>query len=167
VGGGMLFHGYTQILNRVFGFTKETVTPMVNFTIAGAVNVGLNLALIPWFGFMAAAWSTLSAYGVLFLITLKTCRSVIPLKFFQPYHWKGILGATGMGLFLNLYKDMVGSHVVGQMLGLVFSICGGVLVYTGLLFLLGELRYEKVRSLVIMMGGFLVRPFCLKKNGKI
>lgn len=50
---------------------------------SGALNVGLNLVLIPRYGMVGAAASTLVAYAALFAVTLVVGRRLMPLR----YEW--------------------------------------------------------------------------------
>jgi O-antigen/teichoic acid export membrane protein len=52
---GILFHQPLEL-------AKKTRAIMVQALSAGVLNVGLNLALIPPFGLMGAAWATLGSY---------------------------------------------------------------------------------------------------------
>lgn len=47
---------------------KRTAYVSIGTLIAAAINVGLNLWLLPIYGYEAAAWATLIAYAVLFLL---------------------------------------------------------------------------------------------------
>jgi O-antigen/teichoic acid export membrane protein len=67
--------------------------------VGAAMNVGLNILLIPGRGAMGSAWATLAAY---------TTASMVVLLFFtrtRPIIWKGLqvaLPATGLGLLVSL-----------------------------------------------------------------
>ena len=61
---------------------------------AGAVNIGLNLWLIPRYGAIAAAWSTLGAYAMLLLLTWWSAERVHPF----PYEYRRLGLMAGVGL---------------------------------------------------------------------
>jgi len=65
---GVLFCGYAQIVSRLFFFRKQTLTPLFIYGSAAGANILLNVLLIPRFGYMAAAWSTVASYVLLLLI---------------------------------------------------------------------------------------------------
>lgn len=53
---------------------RDTGVVPVLTLVAVAVNVALNLVLVPWIGIMGAAWATLAAYGTLAVLTGITAR---------------------------------------------------------------------------------------------
>jgi len=62
---GHLAFGVYQLVTQGTWYSMKTITiPIVTFG-AAAVNVGLNLVILPWGGIMTAAWATLIAYVVL------------------------------------------------------------------------------------------------------
>ena len=69
VGGYVCGGLYLIPTNLLFWRQRTRVIPLVTLA-AGAVNVGLNLWLVPRYGAIAAAWSTLAAYAVLLLAHL-------------------------------------------------------------------------------------------------
>jgi O-antigen/teichoic acid export membrane protein len=52
-----------------------------NTLLAGLLNVGLNILLVPRFGVLAAAVNTFLGYSVLFLLMLRLSRRVCPIEF--------------------------------------------------------------------------------------
>jgi O-antigen/teichoic acid export membrane protein len=65
--GGMFFNlTYAFYANSEF-YLKQTVYISIGTSLAAAVNVGLNVILLPRFGYPVAAWTTLVAYVLLFL----------------------------------------------------------------------------------------------------
>ena len=60
-----LFHGAFLLTSIGIGIEKKArYYPLVTAT-AAAANIGLNLALIPRFGMMGAAWATAAAYALM------------------------------------------------------------------------------------------------------
>jgi O-antigen/teichoic acid export membrane protein len=143
VGLGSLFHGFTQMLNRIFVFTKITIPPLVNFTIISIINVILNILLIPKFGYIAAAWSTLISYFLLFLLTIITTRRIVSIKWWGGYLWKALLSAIGMGLIIYF----CGSISASVVLNLVLLIAISVFCYIVLIVLLGGINANELKQL--------------------
>jgi len=80
VAAGVMLYGMTQIAGNGLSMHKKTLVTMQNVMMAAAFQVGMNLWLIPRFGYTAAAWNTLLSY--LLLLTLAWWRS-------KPYmEWK-------------------------------------------------------------------------------
>lgn len=73
VAAGVMLYGMTQIAGNGLAMHKKTVITMQNVMMAAAFQVGMNLLLIPRFGYPAAAWNTFFSY--LFLLTLAWWRS--------------------------------------------------------------------------------------------
>jgi O-antigen/teichoic acid export membrane protein len=65
---------------------------------AAALNVVLNLALIPEFGMMGAAVATIGAYVTLFLGMAWKAQRVFPV----PYQWRRVATAAGTAVLLTV-----------------------------------------------------------------
>jgi O-antigen/teichoic acid export membrane protein len=97
--GGYVFAGlYLIPTNLLFWRQRTGVMPLVTLA-AGAVNVGLNLWLVPRYGAIAAAWSTLGAYGVLLILTWLNSERLQPF----PYEYRrlGLMAGLALALFLT------------------------------------------------------------------
>lgn len=66
---------YTFYVN-VEQFNKKQIVVAIGTIVAGAVNVILNILFIPLFGYVAAAYTTLAGYLVLFVIHFFTVRNM-------------------------------------------------------------------------------------------
>lgn len=62
---GFLAFGLYTVVTQGTWFSMRTRMIPVFTVVAGVVNVGLNIVLIPRFGFVAAGWTTLIAFAVL------------------------------------------------------------------------------------------------------
>jgi O-antigen/teichoic acid export membrane protein len=73
------------------------VIPLVTLA-AGAANIGLNLWLVPRYGAIAAAWSTLAAYAMLLILTWWSAERLHPF----PYEYRrlGLMAGLALALFL-------------------------------------------------------------------
>lgn len=97
--GGYVFAGFYLIpTNLLFWRRRTQVIPLVTLA-AGAVNVGLNLWLVPRYGAIAAAWSTLVAYAVLLILTWRSAQRLHPF----PYEYRrlGLMAVVALALFLT------------------------------------------------------------------
>jgi O-antigen/teichoic acid export membrane protein len=80
VAAGVMLYGVSQIASNGLAMYKKTVIMMQNTFVAAVFQVGMNLLLVPRFGYAAAAWNTFLSYLV--LLTLAWWRS-------RPYmEWK-------------------------------------------------------------------------------
>jgi len=94
---GAIYAGYT-VLAIGSGRARRT---QLNWVVTGAgavVNVALNFWLIPTWGMVGAAVSTLVAYVVLFLGMTWYAQHVYPVA----YQWRRVSIAVGVAVALNL-----------------------------------------------------------------
>ncbi len=132
LGGGIVlmfvnntFIGALNAIDRQLSFTWASILSMV-------VNVGLNLALIPAFGYIGASWATVITEAVLFAaawwLTARHLAAVPVLRL----SWRiGVAGLL-MGAALLPFRGVTGPAVVGV-------VAGGALVYAAALFLVRAL----------------------------
>jgi O-antigen/teichoic acid export membrane protein len=67
---------YTLFANYSF-YRKKTALISTATLLAGAINIGLNYWLIPKFGYIAAAYTTLFSYMVLFILHYINARFIV------------------------------------------------------------------------------------------
>jgi O-antigen/teichoic acid export membrane protein len=77
----IMFYGIYIILTVGVSIRRKTWFAVVFTTIAALTNVGLNLVLIPLYGSMGAALSTLLAYTALALIAYVVNQRIYPVPF--------------------------------------------------------------------------------------
>jgi O-antigen/teichoic acid export membrane protein len=70
---------------------------------AAALNVGLNFALIPPWGMMGAAISTVAAYTLMFLLMTWNAQRVYPV----PYQWRRVTTLVGVAVALTIVGKAV------------------------------------------------------------
>lgn len=68
VAAGVMLYGVSQIAGNGLALHKKTVIMMQNTVIAAAVQVTLNLLLVPMYGYRVAAWTTLLSYALILLL---------------------------------------------------------------------------------------------------
>ncbi|MDP7024898.1 MAG: oligosaccharide flippase family protein [Kiritimatiellia bacterium] len=79
--GAYVFRGlYCFAMNSILFKKKTRVVPWITF-IAGSVNIVGNILLIPRFGIVMAAWTTLASFAIYFLMALRYSRKYFPLQF--------------------------------------------------------------------------------------
>ena len=115
---GAAYAGYT-VLAIGSGRARKTQGNWVVAGVAAAVNVGLNVALIPPYGMVGAAIATLVAYVVLFLGMVAYAQRVYPVA----YQWRRVLTAATVAVGLTVLGS--GLHVplaVAIVLSLVYPL---------------------------------------------
>ena len=97
VGGYVCAGLYLIPTNLLFWRQRTRVIPLLTLA-AASVNVGLNLWLVPRYGAIAAAWSTLAAYAVLLVLTWRSAERRHPF----PYEYRrlGLIAGLALALFL-------------------------------------------------------------------
>lgn len=78
--GYLMLGLYYFAASPLFYFKKTSRLPALT-GIAAALNIGLNLWLIPHYGAIAAAWTTLITYAILFILTFLAGRRHQPLPY--------------------------------------------------------------------------------------
>ncbi len=76
----VLYGLYIIPISFLFWRERTGRIPIVTL-VAGVVNVGLNLWLVPRYGMIAAAWSTLVAYAVMLPVAWASARGVHPFPY--------------------------------------------------------------------------------------
>lgn len=153
VGIALFFHGYTLVIGSVFDMTKKTMIPFVNFMIAGIFSVIANVVLLPRFGYIAAAWTTCAAYGLLLALSVISCRRIVRLKVIGDYAWKVPVAAVVMGLAVISLK----SHLLSSLFGLAAVVMLGMVVYGVVVLVLGTLSEDELYSLRQLVSALLRR----------
>jgi O-antigen/teichoic acid export membrane protein len=127
------FIGALNAIDRQLTFTWAALVSMV-------VNIGLNLALIPAFGYLGASWATVLTELALFAMGWwLTARhlTVVPLL---SLSWRILLASLVMGAALYPLRDVHGPMIA-------VAIVAGALVYGLALLLVGAADAEEMRLL--------------------
>jgi O-antigen/teichoic acid export membrane protein len=114
---GMVYAAYIVMAIGV-GRAKRTQFNWVITGVAAAVNVALNLLLIPPYGMRGAAWATVAAYGVMFLAMTWYAQRVFPVA----YQWRRVLTAAAAAVALLLAGRAVGGLAAALVLALAYPI---------------------------------------------
>ena len=155
---GMVAFGTRDILLRAFYALQDTRSPMINSSIGGAINIGLNIVLSRYLGIGGLALATSVAgiiSSVLLFIALRRkigrfgLRAIITsfLKVVVASSLMGVICYSCFHIFLNL---------VSRDIALLISIGVGALVYAVMIFLLKipevERTVEILRSKLEVMA---------------
>ena len=149
---GGLFFGLNQRFGMGLAFYKKTKYFMYSLIISGLVNLILNILLIPKFGYIAAAVTTLVSYMVLTLLTFVFSRKYFTWEFPFTSLLK-IIFASGL---MSIAVYYIGSILTSITLwSLVLIIASGMLVYLSILFLLKEFKAIEIQELLRLKRKFL------------
>jgi O-antigen/teichoic acid export membrane protein len=95
--GSAAYAGYTVLAIGV-GRARATQFNWVISGAAAAVNIVLNVILVPPYGMMGAAIATVAAYVALFLGMAANAQRVYP----TPYQWRRVATLTGVAVGLTV-----------------------------------------------------------------
>ena len=141
--GGFLL-GLQQRFQSGLIFYKKTSYIMVSIIVAGLLNVGLNFWLVPKYGYMGAAVTTLISYIFLLIVITYASRKYFVWEFPYKSLGKVTLASAAMGAVTYwVGNNLTSSNLTNLAVGVVV----GVLVYLIMLVLLGEYREEEIRAL--------------------
>lgn len=91
------------VLSIGIGRARRTQFNWVITGVAAAVNVTLNLTLIPRYGMMGAAVATVAAYTVMFAGMAWWAQRIFPV----PYQWRRVLTAAAAGVAIVVVGKLV------------------------------------------------------------
>lgn len=131
---------YTMFVN-IEQFMKKTVGMAVASTSAALLNFILNMWLIPKFGYIAAAYTTLASY--LWLLAFHMVL-VHRMKLGKIYDYRFMLGIVGVVLTLTAAVNYVYSNIVLRVL--LMAMYAGIfllVLYCNRNFVLGLLKSDR------------------------
>jgi O-antigen/teichoic acid export membrane protein len=140
VAESLVFYGIYYIFMAGANITRRTWMAAVFTTLAAIINIILNLILIPHYGAMGAAVSTLLAYIVLASAAYIVNQRIYPVPF--------EIGTFVVALLIGIALYM-GSDSLAQLRGVYAAwglrICA-LCLYGGCLVLLGKLAYRSAKN---------------------
>ena len=111
---GPALMGYTPVTTS----TSKTYIQMIAISLASAVNVILDVLLIPRYGLLGCAWATTAAYGTHFVVVF----SLVHWRVFPKRTW--VLEATFPIVLGALYASLFPRDAIA----LVLTLGAGVLL---------------------------------------
>jgi O-antigen/teichoic acid export membrane protein len=125
----MIIYGMGQIFGAVVLLSKRSgIFPLV-FGAAAAVNLGLNIWLIPRWGIITAAVTTLIAYALATAIMYQQSRKYMKFKLDPVFIIKSVLASGLMVLAIWAFQPVGAPKIV-------LSVVFGAAIYFVALFLL-------------------------------
>ncbi len=107
----------TAMLGNLLSSTNNQIRSTYNIIICAVVNIGLNLILIPQYGFIGASIATVSTEVVLVTLSyIAVCKYVYIPKIIQPI-FKGVFGCLVMGIVVYFVRDF--SFLISIPLGIL------------------------------------------------
>jgi O-antigen/teichoic acid export membrane protein len=128
----IMFYGAGNILGVGFGIKRKVWSAITFTTLAALVNVGLNLILIPLYGSMGAALSTLIAYAALALIRYIVNRRIYPVPFEMGIFLIATLAGTAIYIGSSLLSRPQGTYLAWGISLAALVVYGGCLASLGM-----------------------------------
>jgi O-antigen/teichoic acid export membrane protein len=136
--------GLWSIIAIVLTFEKRTTIIGTIWVLGAALNIGLNLVLVPYFGIIAAALTTLLGYGFIFGVTAIYSVRHMTLDVDFGFILKSIFASIVISPFVLVW------HASGLLsISALIVICA--VVYTAILFVLKGFTASEIR----FFSGFL------------
>jgi len=144
---GMTFFTLTYIFNAGLTIFKKTGRILIFSVAAAVINVVLNLFLIPKYGILGAAYATLTAYFIFFIL--------IVFSSFQYLSFKIPIAAISRYFVFSLLMALTIKiiNVGGNILNLSAKISVGVVVYSLLIFFFDKEIRSKCFALIPKLKG--------------
>jgi O-antigen/teichoic acid export membrane protein len=134
----MIFEGVRAIYGEVLMLFKRTKIFGIASIIAGLINLVLNIALIPYFGIVAAAITTLISYCILGFIMYYVSRKYMKFELNLSFIIKSVLASAVM-IFIIEMLNPIGAVRILLAVGI------GAIVYFCVLFLLKGFKKDEIR----------------------
>lgn len=99
---GLIPMGMNLIFLNLLLIAGKTKLNLIFTVISVSVNIIINLLLIPDYGAIGAAWATLIAEWVLWLLLVINIRSVVAFRFQTGFRWKWFVPVLAMAGLLIL-----------------------------------------------------------------
>jgi O-antigen/teichoic acid export membrane protein len=91
------YAGYTVMAIGIGRVRKTQFNWIITFA-AAALNIGLNIVLIPPYGMIGAAIATVAAYTLMFLLMTWNAQRLYPV----PYQWRRVVTLVGVAVALTV-----------------------------------------------------------------
>lgn len=138
---GVFFQGAYLLTSIGLNITKNTRYYPASTMTAAALNLGLNLALVPRFGIMGAAWANAAGYAAQTLLAFRFSQRFYPIQ----YETRRIATLT-----VSAVVACLAARALPEMAPLAGVLIRGTVVfglYAGALAAAGFFRAEELRAL--------------------
>lgn len=137
VAGAMFLYGLLDIAGRGLTLNKRPDIEARNFLIAGLLVVTLNIPLIPRFGIVGAAATTLVGYLVLLLLHARSVQQHAAWRFPWGTLFRCGMACVVMGVVVLAVKGSLATAPRG--LDVLAAAAAGALTYGAMILVVGEL----------------------------
>lgn len=149
---GVFFYGVYLLTSIGLNITSHTKYYPLSTAVGAGVNVALNLALVPGYGILGAAWANGIAYAVQSAIAFRFSQRFYPI----PYEWGRIARAVSAALVASLVAISI--PIGPPLLGILIRGSVVVLLMGMALWVTGFFRPSELRQLQRLRGNWRGRP---------
>ena len=142
---GAFFYGLQGHYQIGLLYHKKTGYITFSIIVTAALQMILNLLLIPRGGYMAAAFTTMISYAVLMMFMNIVSRRFFIWKFPLSTLWKASVASIAMGLSVYCLFNVLSYSII---IKTVSVICSGIVIYIVLLFIMNEFKENEINSLL-------------------
>ena len=147
---GLMLYGLYQVCMNILYLAKKTSWILWLHIISAAVNIGLNLLLIPRLGILGAAVATLTAYFVLGMLTVLVSFRYFKFDLSFSFIIKSILASAVMALAIWLLSP-------SSVIYIAASILSGVIIYFAVIFVLKGFSKNEMKLLKDLISDLNIR----------
>ena len=142
---GIFFAGIIHSFGLVFLYVKKIYILSLIAIVTAFLNVGLNFLLVPRYGYMAAAMTTLISYSVnLFLVIIASRRFLI-----WKFPFTSLGKAVGVSAVMGIIVYPLGNSLTSSaLINLLAAIVSGLIIYPVVLFLLRGFQPNEIEILL-------------------
>jgi O-antigen/teichoic acid export membrane protein len=142
---GVFFLGLVQIFDTGLCLQKKTYINMLCVTLSSILNLGLNFLLVPKYGYIAAAFTTLISYAFLLCLMIIVSRRF----FLWEFPFKSLTKAMCASSVMGIVVYHIGNNLTSStLLNLILSVVVGVVAYLLMLFLMREFKPSEIQALL-------------------
>jgi O-antigen/teichoic acid export membrane protein len=144
----IVIHGIGQMFSAVVLLSKQTRIIAIASGIAAAVNLGLNILLVPYWGVVAAAITTLIGYTIMALIMYYKARKYLKFETNPLFILKSILSSSIMAVIIWAINPY-------GVVRILLSIVLGAIVYLVILFIIRGFSKNELQSILRLLNGII------------
>lgn len=130
VAAGTLLYGLSEIGNVGIALHKRSTVSMANTAIAAGLNIAFNIVLVPRYGFMAAAYTTIGAYAVLLGLTWLRARAYMQWRIPWLSLARIVASSAGMYFVVLLTRSLAEAPALRLLLGFAAGVVSYALLAT-------------------------------------
>lgn len=133
-----LFFGIYGILSQILVLKNKTKIIGSIWFIASLFNVFLNIIIIPYFGILGAAITTLMSYVIALVLTVFYSNKFMKIYFDFKFLFKCIFTSSLLALILFLIKPQ-------ELISMLIAVIICFLIYITMMFLLKGIKKEELK----------------------